>query len=266
MASNNLHGYKFWHEKKYRMSLIMTEIRDGEITILSNIPIDLDTHTANVKHIKNQLKKDLNMTSPVLLNSRFQEIFDSNSTRGDTYWHRGSKFYFIEKSLWTDFNDKKAENSKNINQNKKINRPFSYDYKERPSSKYYTPVTGPRTFKKVIKWIKIEQGAILLYKDVPFDLTEPTANIPTIKGIIQTNLEIPDVIILDSKFKEVKDSSKNRGEAFWNNSNNFYFLDRFEWQRYDYSLPDCEFDRVKFRNIKHKTYFDRNRNTYYKNV
>lgn len=29
--------YRFWHEKKYRMSLIMIEIDNGEISICSNV-------------------------------------------------------------------------------------------------------------------------------------------------------------------------------------------------------------------------------------
>ena len=97
-------------------------------------------------------------------------------------------------------------------------------------------------------------------------MTEPTANIPTINKIITDNLDIPELIILHRKFQEVKNSAKTRGEIMWNNNNKFYFIDRFEWQRFDYSLPNTEFDRIKFRNIKHKTYFDKSRKTYFKNV
>ena len=56
------------------------------------------------------------------------------------------------------------------------------------------------------------------------------------------------------------------GEIFWNTARKYYFISRSEWQRFDYSLPDCEFDRIKFRNIKHKTYFDKGRETYFKKV
>ncbi len=42
----------------------------------------MDTTTANVPYIKAQLKRDLDIADPILLNSRFQEILDSNSTRG----------------------------------------------------------------------------------------------------------------------------------------------------------------------------------------
>lgn len=259
-------GYRFWHEKKYRMCLTMIEIEDGEISIRSNIPIDLDTTTANVSYIKAQLKRDLDIKEPVLLNSRFQEIFDSYSTRGDVYWNRGNKYYFIEKSEWTEFSANSERKCKSHHiKNKKINRPLEFDYVEKPASLYF-PVTGPKTFRKVITWIKIQNREILLYKDVPYDLTEPTANIPTINQIIRANLGIPESIILDTKFKEVKDSATTRGEAFWKNSNKFYFIDRYEWERYDNSLVDVEFDRIKFRNIRHKTYFDKSRESYFKNV
>jgi len=30
-------GYRLWHEKKYRMSLILIEIVDGEICIRNNV-------------------------------------------------------------------------------------------------------------------------------------------------------------------------------------------------------------------------------------
>ena len=33
-------GYRFWHEKKYRMSLILIEIEDGEISIRNNVGIN----------------------------------------------------------------------------------------------------------------------------------------------------------------------------------------------------------------------------------
>lgn len=263
---NYAHSLK--HEKKYRMSLIMIEIVNGEISIRSYIPIDLDNTTANIKYIEEQLQRDLNVTnSLVILNSSFQEILDGNSTRGEVFWNRGHKFYFTDREEWKKFNDNPKRKCKTHQiKNRKINRPFDYENIQKASGSFYFPVTGPRTFKKVLIWIKIQNGEILIYKDVPFDLTEPTANIPTLKNIIRKNLDIDEPIILDTKFKEVKESNKTCGEIFWNNHNKFYFLDRFEWQRYDYSLPDCEFDRIKFRNIKHKTYFDRNRETYFKKV
>ena len=118
----------------------------------------------------------------------------------------------------------------------------------------------------VDKGLIIVINVLKFFYKVPFDLTQLTANIPTINNIIRDNLDIPESIILDTKFKEVFDSSKTRGEEYWNNRQKFYFIDRYDWERYDNSLPNCEFNRIKFRNIKHKTYFDRNRNTYFKNV
>lgn len=266
MADNT--GYRFWHEKKYRMSLILIEIEDGEISIRNNYPIDLDTTTATVPYIKAQLKRDLDVSNPILLNSRFQEILDSNSTRGDVYWNRGYKYYFIDKEEWKKFIGNSADRKCKTHhlKNKKINRPLELDYVEKKQSSMYFPVTGAKQFRKTITEIKVKNGAITIYKDIPFDLTEPTANIPTINRIIKNNFDVSEAIILDSKFKEVFDHAKTRGELFWKNSNIFYFIDRYEWERYDNSLADCEFNKCKFRNIRHKTYFDKSRESYFKNV
>ncbi len=51
---------------------------------------------------------------------------------------------------------------------------------------------------------------------VPFDLTDPTSNIPCISKIIKMHLDIEDPIILDAKFKEVKDTASTRGSLFAN--------------------------------------------------
>lgn len=267
---NYAHSLK--HEKKYRMSIIMIEIVEGEISIRSYIPIDLDNTTANIKYIEEQLQRDLDIdNSLVILNSNFKEILDGNSTRGEIFWNRGLKFYFTDRDEWNKFNGSQKRNDGKCKthqiKNKKINRPFDYTYVQKPSKTFYYPVTGPRTFKKVLIFIQIKGGEIIISKNVPFDLTEPTANITTLHNIIKQNMKsIQFPVILDAKFKEVKESPKTRGEAYWNNHNKFYFIDRFEWDRYDNSLPDCEFDRIKFRNIKHKTYFDTKRDTYFKNV
>jgi len=89
--------------------------------------------------------------------------------KGDTYWNRGNKYYFIDKQESKDFSansDRKIAN--NYIKSKKINRPFEYSYIEKKSASMYFPVTGPKTFRKTITWIKIQKGAITLYKDVRY--------------------------------------------------------------------------------------------------
>jgi hypothetical protein len=60
----------------------------------------------------------------------------------------------------------KRENTNPHIKHKKINRPIDYDCTFKPTQNMYFPVTGPRTFKKAITWIKIQNEEILIYKDV----------------------------------------------------------------------------------------------------
>lgn len=129
----------------------------------------MDDTTANIKYIEEQLQQDLNIqNSLVILDSRFKTIIDGYSTRGQNFFNRGAKFYFADKESWTAYmnNPKRANKTPHIN-HKKINRPMDYDLTEKPTqSQMYFPVTGPRTFKKAITWIKVQNGEILIYKDV----------------------------------------------------------------------------------------------------
>ena len=74
---------------------------------------------------------------------------------------------------------------------------------------------------------------------------------------------ILDPIVLDRKYKEIRDHSTTRGENFWNTNNIFYFISRKDWQNF-YSEPDCKSHQIKLKRVNHTTYFDKNRLTYYK--
>ena len=161
---------------------------------------------------------------------------------------------------------------------KKINHPITYDYKERPDTAPYFPLTGPKSFRKAITWLKIKnEDELIHYKDVPFDLTNLTANVPQITRIINDQLNIKDPILLELRFmantvkyQNIKDDARTRGDLFWNSKRKFYFITRQDWELAQYesklnALHSSDFN-AKQLNVKHKTYFDKNRETYFKNV
>jgi hypothetical protein len=158
---------------------------------------------------------------------------------------------------------------------KKINHPITYDYKERPTSLYF-PVTGPKSFRKTITWIKIKRDELLLYKDVPFVLSDITANVPTINRMITDQVGLKEPVLLELRFmscvkyQAIKDGARTRGELFWNSKRKFYFISRDDWEKAQFESKlhalHCSDFRVKHLNIVHKTFFDKKRDTYFKNV
>ena len=110
------------------------------------------------------------------------------------------------------------------------------------------------------------------------------SNVPTLKKIIKDNLNLEDPVILDAKFLQVKDSPTTRGRtsklkinftqslieniikdrSFWNTAKKFYFIDRVILEVFDKYLPETNLEDIRYKNIRHLTYFDKNRYTYYR--
>ncbi len=91
----------------------------------------------------------------------------------------------------------------------------------------------------------------VIARHVPFDLNESTANVVDVKRLIKsryTSIESEDdILMLDTAFREINDSIWTRGEFYWNNKRNFYFVDRQMWNGYLNAkkfLPKCRFHSV----------------------
>ena len=194
------------------------------------------------------------------------------------YWNTKNKIYFLNRKEWKNYDDCLPSTKSEIVKYKKINHPITYDYKERADTAPYFPLTGPKSFRKAITWLKIKnEDELIHYKDVPFDLTNLTANVPQITKIINDHLNIKDPILLELRFmtntvkyQNIKDDARTRGELFWNSKRKFYFITRQDWELAQYesklhALHSSDFN-AKQLNVKHKTYFDKNRETYFKNV
>lgn len=74
---------------------------------------------------------------------------------------------------------------------------------------------------------------------------------------------VEDPVVLDRKYKEIRDHATTRGEIFWNTNNVFYFISRNDWENF-YTEPECKFHQIKFKKVNHTTYFDTMRPTYFK--
>lgn len=195
--------------------------------------------------------------------------------KGEAYWNTKNKIYFLDRKEWKDYDDVLPSTKSGIIKFKKINHPITYDFKELPTSLYF-PVTGPKQFRKAITWIKIQNNDVLLFKDVPFDITDTTASVPSLVKLIKEQLKQPDPVLLELRFtngvkyQEIKDSSRTRGELFWNSKRKFYFINKEDWEMAQneaklHCLHKSELN-LRHLNIKHKTYFDKSRDTYFKNI
>ena len=72
-----------------------------------------------------------------------------------------------------------------------------------------------------------------------------------------------DPMVMDRKYKEIRDHPTTRGELFWNTNRVFYFIDRKDWDNFNVE-PECKFHPIKNKKINHTTYFDSSRPSYYK--
>lgn len=127
--------------------------------------------------------------------------------------------------------------------------------------------------------VKTYPFSYLKIDQFPFELTEYTANVDEIYRIMREIYGLQDPIVLDMRYKEVKDSPRTRGkyfqkclfrkkinkhlillimkgEIFWNTNKLFYFLERPEWEEHS--------SKLQHKTINHITYFDNRRFTYYK--
>jgi hypothetical protein len=63
-------------------------------------------------------------------------------------------------------------------------------------------------------------------------LTNSSAHVKYIKLILIDYLNFSDPVILNSQFKEIKDSKSTRGELFWTRASKFYTIERDEWNKF----------------------------------
>ncbi|CAF1033186.1 unnamed protein product [Brachionus calyciflorus] len=245
------------HPRVFKISLTLIKIENDEISVCKNYPIEITEETANVNDIKNIISSKHGFPNMTLLDCSFEIIRDNANTRGELYWNRRFKYFFVNQAEWKEF----VERVNNVKL-KKVNHPVDLNYVPRAKTTYF-PVTLPRTFRRSFTLLKIKNDQIWIYKHLPFNLTEYTANLDYIRKQMINEHGIEDPIVLDRKYKEIRDHVTTRGENFWNTNNIFYFIDRKDWEKFDVE-PQCKYHQIKFKKINHSTYFDNSRPNYFK--
>ena len=96
-------------DKSWRKNIPHMVFNNNCLVAKKTYPIQLNEKCANVAHVANELKIQVNMQNPILIDSFNLEIGDSNLTRGSSFWKGSRKIMVIEEDCLQRFNEQKCD-------------------------------------------------------------------------------------------------------------------------------------------------------------